>query len=348
LEAYYEPQFSPRSHGFRPGRGCHTALLDIQRNWPGTIWLVEGDIKGAFDNLNHQVLMGILRENIHDNRFLRRLEGLLSAGYLENWTYHETLSGAPQGGIVSPLLANLYLDRLDQFVEQILIPQYTHGEKRRKNPAYQHLYYKSWTARRQGNQEEASAYLAEARQLPTIDSYDPDYRRLRYCRYADDFLLGCAGPRVEAEEIKQQLQRFLLDTLKLELSPEKTLITHARTERAHFLGYELHVYHDNTKITSQKRSINGRIGLRVPENVVHSKNAIYTKNGKPTHRLILTYDSPFSMVSQYQSEYRGLVNYYQMAYNRHTLNRLCWTMEQSLLKTLASKLQISSAKVRAR
>ena len=128
LEAYYEPQFSPHSHGFRPGRGCHTALKEIIQAWTGTKWFIEGDIKGCFDNIDHTILMSILREKIHDNRFLNLVDNLLKAGYLEEWKYRPTLSGTPQGGIVSPLLANIYLDRLDKFVEQTLVPEYTKGK----------------------------------------------------------------------------------------------------------------------------------------------------------------------------------------------------------------------------
>ena len=117
LEAYYEPQFSDRSHGFRPGRGCHTALREIQHQWRGTVWFIEGDISECFDRLDHAMMRSILAEDIRDGRFLRLIDGLLQAGYLEDWRYHETLSGAPQGGVLSPLLSNIYLDRLDRYVE---------------------------------------------------------------------------------------------------------------------------------------------------------------------------------------------------------------------------------------
>ena len=125
LEAYYEPQFSDHSHGFRPRRGCHTALTEIHKQWTGTKWFIEGDIKGCYDNIDHTILMHILRENIRDNRFLRLIEGTLKAGYCEEWTYHPTFSGSPQGGIVSPILSNIYMDRLDRYVEDTLIPAYT-------------------------------------------------------------------------------------------------------------------------------------------------------------------------------------------------------------------------------
>jgi group II intron reverse transcriptase/maturase len=124
LEAYYEPQFSDRSHGFRPGRGCHTALWEIQRQWRGTVWFIEGDISDCFGSLDHSMMRSMLSEDIRDGRFLRLIDGLLQAGYLEDWRYHETLSGAPQGGILSPLLSNIYLNRLDRYVETTLLPVY--------------------------------------------------------------------------------------------------------------------------------------------------------------------------------------------------------------------------------
>ena len=136
LEAYYEPQFSDRSHGFRPNRGCHTALGNVVNYWHGVRWFVEGDIKGCFDNIDHEVMLSVLGEKLRDNRFLRLLKHLLKAGYLEEWRYGRTLSGTPQGGVVSPILANIYLDRLDKFVENVLIPAHTRGTARRPNPAW--------------------------------------------------------------------------------------------------------------------------------------------------------------------------------------------------------------------
>src|SRR5258708_15564592 len=127
LEAYYEPQFRARSHGFRPRRGCHTALQEIQRGWAGTAWFVEGDISQCFDRLDHAIMRGILAEKIHDNRFLRLIDGLLQAGYLEEWHHFATLSGSPQGGILSPILANIYLARLDPVLKNELPP--THNPR---------------------------------------------------------------------------------------------------------------------------------------------------------------------------------------------------------------------------
>lgn len=344
LEAYYELQFSLRSHGFRSGRGCHTALSEIHQRWTGTVWFLEGDVTACFDSLDHQTLLSILRERIHDNRFMRLIEGLLKAGYLEDWNYHRTLSGSPQGGIVSPILANIYLDRLDQFVETVLVPDYTRGIKRAMNPAYRRLVEQRWYWKRR-NPIRARELLKQLRKLPSGDPRDPDYRRLRYLRYADDFLLGFAGPRSEAETIKHRLGEFLRETLKLELSEAKTLITHGRTGTARFLGYDVVVLHSNDRITRGRRSVTGGVGFKVPPTVVQAKCARYLRHGKPRTLPQRLNDSAFSIIAQYDGEFSGLVNYYRMAYNLHRLNRLKWVMEQSLTKTLAAKLRTSVPQV---
>ncbi len=208
LDAYLEPQFSPHSHGFRPERGCHTALREIYHNWVGSVWFIEGDISKCFDALSHELLLSMLRETIKDERFLRLISGLLKAGYLEDWRWNKTYSGTPQGSIVSPILANLYLDKLDQFVETVLMPEYTRGTKRKANKTYEKLMHRASYLFRIGRQEEAQVVRKEAQALPSQVLHDPDYRRLRFCRYADDFLLGFVGPKEEAEEIKHRLRNL--------------------------------------------------------------------------------------------------------------------------------------------
>jgi group II intron reverse transcriptase/maturase len=340
LNAYYEPQFSNHSHGFRPERGCHTALRDI-KTWDGTAWFIEGDISKCFDKLDHQVLLTILRENIHDEKFIQLIKELLEAGYLEDWKYHATLSGAPQGGVFSPLLANIYLDKLDKYIERQLIPAHTKGERRKANATYQSIASKAARVRKAGRTEEARLLRQLQQQLPSYDPNDPDFRRLRYVRYADDFLLGFNGPREEAEEIKQKLEGFLRGEIKLELSPAKTLITHARTQAARFLGYEIQVLHNDAKQTNGRRSVNGQIGFRVPKDVIQEKCQDYTEEGEPIHRPEMLKDSVFTIISTYQAEYRGLVEYYRMAHDlSKSLFRVKWDMERSLTKTLAAKEQI--------
>jgi len=348
LEAYYEPQFSDHSHGFRPERGCHTALWEIYRTWHGTAWFIEGDISQCFDSLDHQVLLSILGERIHDGRFLRLIAGMLKAGHLEEWKFGATLSGTPQGGVVSPILSNIYLDRLDKFVEQTLLPAFNRGARRKPNPEYHTLTHRAQYFRRKGRHQMAAELMKQAQRLPSVDTNNPGHRRLRYVRYADDFLLGFNGPRVEAEEIKRRLGEFLRDKLQLELSETKTLITHARSEAARFLGYEVTTIHDDRARHRGRRSINGKVGLRVPAEVIKAKRRPYMRNGKAVHRTERLNDSTFSIVEQYQAEYRGLVEYYRLAYNLSKLDTLRWIMEGSLLKTLAYKLRISMPRARKR
>src|SRR5215471_9594792 len=266
LEAYYDVQFSDRSHGFRPGRGCHTALTEVARTWTGTHWFIEGDISDCFGSLDHEVMLSILAEKIHDSRFLRLIGAMLKTGYLEDWRWNATLSGAPQGGVASPILSNIYLDRLDKFVEQQLLPVYSRGRLRRPNPAYEQVENAIARARRHGDREAVRALRRRRRTLPSQDPNDPDYRRLRYVRYADDWLLGFAGPKREAEEVKSRIGAFLRDELKLELSDSKTLITHATTGAARFLGYEIRAQHADNKLDRRgQRAVNGAIGLFVPK-----------------------------------------------------------------------------------
>jgi group II intron reverse transcriptase/maturase len=346
LEAYYEPQFSDHSHGFRAGRGCHTALSEVYYNWRGTAWFIEGDISACFDRLSHDMLVNILAEKIHDGRFLRLISELLKTGYLEEWVFNATLSGVPQGGVVSPILSNVYLDRLDKFVEQTLIPVYTRGNRRRNHPEYKRLQKRMWALVKAGRKQEAKVLRRTLQRLPARDPLDPDYRRLRYVRYADDWLLGFCGPRAEAEVIKRQLGDFLRDELKLDLSATKTLITHARSQAAHFLGYEVVVLdNDTSRDQHGHRNINGQVGLKVPVEVIRRKCQAYSGHGKPMHRTERVNDSAFSIVAQYQLEYRGTVAYYHAAFNLHRLSRLKGVMEQSLAKTLAKKFRTSVTKV---
>jgi group II intron reverse transcriptase/maturase len=355
LEAYYEPVFSDRSHGFRPGRGCHTALREVANTWTGTTWFVEGDIADCFGSFDHQVMLAILAEKIHDNRFLRLVRNMLTAGYLEDWRWGATLSGVPQGGIASPVLSNIYLHKLDIFVETVLIPEYTRGGRRARNPAYRAVEQAITAARRKGDRAEVRSLYRRLHSLPSQDPRDPGYRRLRYCRYADDTLLGFAGPKAEAEEIKQKLAAFLREDLKLELSPGKTLITHARSQRAKFLGYEIAIAGSNRRTRRpsasdrrNRRSVNGTVTLHVPASVVKAKAAPYLSRGKPARRTPMVNDTDYNIVARFGAEYRGIVQYYLLAGDVFRLHRLRWVMETSMLKTLASKHRSTVSKMAAK
>ncbi len=342
LNAYYEPQFSKHSHGFRPKRSCHTALKEIVKEWRGITWFIEGDIKGCFDNIDHELLLQILGRKIKDEKFLKLMREMLKVGYLEDWKYHQVLSGTPQGGVISPLLSNIFLNELDKFMEEVLLPKYNIAERykgRRINPEYNRLRYLRDRASKAGHKEEAESWDKLMKQQ-RYWSDTGEYRRLRYIRYADDFLLGFTGPKQEAEAIKQEIKTFLA-TLKLEMSDEKTLITHASTESARFLGYEVSIALENSRRKSKRRTINGSTMLRIPEDVKKKWEAKYQAKGKVVHLTERIDDTDFDIISQYQSELQGLVNYYRMAVNAAGLWKIKWIMETSLTKTLARKHKTS-------
>ena len=273
---------------------------------------------------------------------------MLKAGYLEDWEYHDTLSGVPQGGVVSPILSNVYLHKLDEFVERELIPQYTRGARRKSNPEYHRKASRLKYARRTGKRASARDLEKELHVLPFGDPMDPGYRRLRYIRYADDHILGFTGPKAEAEEIKARLAEFLRETLGLELNAAKTLITHARTQPARFLGYHVIVQHCDTKQTGGRRAANGKIALRVPPDVVKAQCARYRHRGKPWQRPRLQNLDDYDIVGTYGAEYRGVVNYYLLAQDVWRLHTLHWHALTSMLKTLAAKHSSSVTKMAAR
>ena len=312
LEAIYEGSFHESSHGFRPNKSCHTALNEVKKTFVGVKWFIEGDIKGFFDNINHDVMIKILAKRINDERFLRLIRKFLNAGYIEDWKYSVTYSGTPQGGIISPILANIYLDELDRYMKQY-IENFDSGKERKKNPKSLSCKYKmQWTMDKLKKTCSNDERIRLAKQLktqrrnymeiPREDEMDNSYRRLKYVRYADDFLCGVIGSRQDAERIKKDIKNFLSEILFLELSDEKTLITHAE-QSAEFLGYEV----DIRKSNSTKRSSNGRmrrafnktVRLRIGDNVVKNKLLEYkvldirTHNGKEQwKRAMETQNSP--------------------------------------------------------
>lgn len=348
LEAYYEPQFSEHSHGFRPNKGCHTALQEIQV-WKGTRWFIEGDISKYFDTIDHNILLEILSKNIQDGRFIRLVGNMLKAGYIEDWQFNQTISGTPQGGVISPLLANVYLNEFDSWINEILIPKYTKGKRQKSNPAYNKMNAEINKCRKKGDIKTAHRLVVERRKIPSVDTQDENYRRLRYVRYADDFLIGFTGSKADAEEIKTEIGAFLKSKLNLVMSEEKTLITNASSQAAKFLGYEIKAQRVNDYIDPKgRRGVNGAIALLVPANVIEEKCKIYMKRGKAVHRNNLLHDDDFSIVQTYQQEYRGLVQYYILAQNLSWFSKLYWYMETSLLKTLACKHRSSINKQKAK
>lgn len=368
LEAIYEGHFETTSHGFRPKRSCHTALLHIQKTFSGAKWFIEGDIKGFFDNIDHDVLVGILRERISDDRFIRLIRKFLKAGYVEDWTFHNTYSGMPQGGIVSPILANIYLDKLDKYVKEY-IRHFDMGTKRRPGKESNDLANeRKRTVRKlkkvkDGTEKAAlvarlKAIEQERAAFPSGDEMDGSYRRLKYIRYADDFILGVIGSKEDALRIKEDIKSFLSESLALELSEEKTLITHTG-KSAKFLGYEITVTRNN----HQRRDVQGRLrrtyGKRVRLNVSmatlrdklleYGAMEIKLRNGKeiwkPKCRSGLIFNDDLEILDRYNRETVGFCNYYLIANNCVILHNFRYIMEYSMYKTFAGKYRSTVRKI---
>jgi len=367
LESIYEPTFSNFSHGFRPKRSCHTALLQIQHNFTAVKWFVEGDIKACFDTIDHHILVSILRRRIADESFIELIWKFLKAGYMENWQYNATFSGTPQGSGISPILANLYLNELDVFMEEYK-QNFDKGTIRTHNNEYarRHSTYQRYKEKCAKNwasisgQEKMEA-LAEQKRLrkefqsfPALDPMDMNYRRIQYVRYADDFLIGIIGGKADAQKVKEDISEFLSSRLKLSMSAEKTLITHGH-DKARFLGYDITVNDDTStrKISKgQTRIYMNRVKLYLPKEKWIGKLLDYgilkimsDENGKekwkPLQRDDYMHLAPHEIVVQYNAQIRGMYNYYRLASNVSVLNKFSYVMEYSMYKTLAGKLNIT-------
>lgn len=362
LEAIYEPIFSDYSHGFRPKRSCHTALAQIKKEFTGARWFIEGDIKGCFDNINHAILVEIINQKIKDARFLKLIRLFLKAGYMEDWKYHETYSGCPQGGIISPILANIYLNELDRHVMKIkkefdvaikahYTPEYTKLVGLRKR-----LHNKIKNSNGIEREKLIEEYKSATAQMLKLPAKQCDDKKIKYVRYADDFLIAVNGNRQDCEKIKQELTEFISTTLKMELSQEKTLITHSNTP-ARFLGYTVRVRRDQQikpKGKFKTRSMNNKVELNIPfkdkiEKFLFLNGIVKQRsdNGRlePIHRPQLLNRTDLEIVTIYNAELRGICNFYGLASNFNKLIYFNYLMEYSCLKTLAGKHRSKVSKI---
>lgn len=373
LESIYDTTFSHYSHGFRPNRSCHTALLQLQHNFTGVKWFVEGDIKSYFDTIDHHILVSILRKRINDEAFIELIWKFLKAGYMENWTYNATYSGIAQGSGISPVLANIYLNEFDRFMENYK-QGFDKGTGRRRNNEYskRQSYHqrckdkvrKEWESYSDTEKQEAIRRLADLKRdfqkVPMGEPFDEGYRRIQYVRYADDFLIGVIGSKEDAERIKSDVGKFFKDVLKLELSAEKTLITHSN-DKARFLGYDVTVCNDcalkRAKGKGTVKAYTGKIKLYLPKDkwvgklLQYDVLRIVSKAGekevwKPLQRDNYIFLPVHEMVQKYNAQIRGIYNYYRLASNVSVLNKFRYVMEYSLYKTVAAKYRITMTKAK--
>ena len=368
LEAIYEGHFEKCSHGFRPHRSCHTALASISEGFDGTRWFIEGDIKGFFDNINHDIMIGILGERIKDERFLRLIRKFLKAGYLEQWEFHGTYCGTPQGGVLSPILANIYLDKLDKYMVEY-ISSFNIGKARKRNPEYKRIgSRKDKRVKKLKNERDRQKIAAlrmeikklhrEMQQHPATLDMDRDFKRMRYVRYADDFLIGVIGSKEDCVKAKEYIKNFLRDKLKLELSDEKTLITNGH-DKAKFLGYEITIRKTDKTRKNKKgiaiRSLDHKTVLLLPFEVMRDKligykaMKIVREKGKEkwesTSRPYLRSNDDLEILTRYNSEIRGIYNYYCLANNVNILNDFYYIMKESMYKTFSSKYESTVRKI---
>lgn len=363
LEAIYEPIFLDCSHGFRPKRSCHTALQSIKKGFNGSRWFIEGDIKGCFDNIEHNSLISLINTKIKDMRIIKLLWKFLKAGYMEDWKYHVTHSGTPQGGIISPLLSNIYLHELDKFAIK-LADDFNAPPSQNFTNEYEIIFRSVESIRkmigRADNEVSRQVLLKKLKETRAILLKTPckkqDDKKIKYVRYADDFLIAINGSKEDCIAIKRQFTDFIANTLKMELSEEKTLITHSN-DYARFLGYDVRVRRCNKikksgKIT--KRTLNNTVELNIPledkiMRFLFSKDIIaQNKDGliKPIHRTRLIPCTLLEIVNTYNAELRGICNYYSLASNYTMLNYFSYLMEYSCLKTLANKQKSKISKIK--
>jgi group II intron reverse transcriptase/maturase len=374
LENIWEGVFLKCSHGFRPKRSCHTALISIQTTFTGVKWFVEGDIKGCFDHIDHHILIGILRKRIKDEKFISLIWKFLKAGYLDNWEYHKTISGTPQGSLISPILANIYLHELDQYM-MMYKSHFDRGRTRKRNPEHRKLESRKYQLKKRVSpiwsrltDLQKQEYLLQTKKIekemmkiePTLP-LDTHFKRMHYVRYADDFIIGVIGSKEDASTIKEDIKAFVRERLNLELSDEKTLVTHSK-KKARFLGYDLSVIRNGTPKRNRNgqltRAYNHHLKLYVPHQVwrnkllnektmriAHRKNSV-EEVWLPISKSDLINKNDTNILKHYNYEIRGLYNYYQLACNVGSLHSYNYFMYYSLLRTLAKKYKVSVKKAR--
>ncbi len=351
LEPIYEPTFSKYSHGFRSGRSCHTALKNIRKTWSGCKWAIEGDIKGCYDNVDHHVLINILRKKIQDERFIQLIWKLLRSGVIIDNKYVNNKLGTPQGGILSPLLANIYLNEFDQFIHYSM-DILNSNTSRRPNPEYKRLESRIWKLRNKINNSTTNLFnkkielkhLTKERFLiPSKRPVDKKYIRIRYIRYADDWIIGIIGNKDLATKFRFIIKSFLESELKLTLSPEKTHITHLPSRNVKFLGYQIQIGQSSQLTTTSgqnRRSAGWQPRLFMPTNEVIKKlsEKNFCKHGKGvTKKGWILYPDDI-ITKRYNSILLGLKNYYSPSDNyRTSIYRIQYILKFSWAHTLATK-----------
>lgn len=349
LEAIFEPSFSTNNHGFRPMRSCHSALRQVKTQFGAASFFIEGDISKCFDSFDHHLLIKFLRERISDEKFIQLIWKALKAGYLEFHDVKHSITGTPQGSIISPILANIYLHSLDTFVNDLKL-DFDKGKTVQRNPEYRQLEYLRLKALKLDNMEEAKALLKKIQTMKARLPSDPNFRRLYYVRYADDWLIAIRGPLSETREILEKINNFLKNELKLELSASKTLITKPSEKPALFLGTLISISSHSTFYAGkngQRLKAVSQIQMLAPLDRIYTKLAaanmmdLETKKGIP--RFLWYAENKEAIIKLYNSVFRGYLNYYSFANNRSRVaSSLEWILKSSCARLLAAKFKLGN------
>jgi len=343
LEAIYEPNFNECSHGFRPNKSCHTALRTLRQKFVMAKWFIEGDISKCFDTIDHNKLMNILSERIKDQRFLDLIRKALKAGYMEFSRYSHSVAGTPQGSIVSPILANIYLDKLDTFVLN-LKSEFDIGTKATIDPLYKKLARRKERAK---TIEEKLTIHKMLLQTPSKMSIDPNFKKLEYIRYADAWIIGVRGSKEDCVKLMNRIKEFLRSELNLDLSETKTKITNAGKEQAEFLsvgikrsGHETYSLKNNVLSRNVKN-----MRLTAPLDRVTKKLASngFMKDGVPYPKFIWMQVPKDAIILLYNSVYRGIIQYYRFADNFNNLSsKVHYILKNSCARLLTAKFKAKS------
>jgi nicotine oxidoreductase len=365
LTKIYEPKFSEHSHGFRPNRSCHTALREVKTN-VSTTWIIEGDIKGFFDNINHKILLDLLSKEIKDQRFLDLIRKAIKAGYIYENSKIPSNIGVPQGSILSPILSNIYLHEFDKFMEEQIELKSSKIPITIDNPEYvkyHNLLQRSKKWEKEGTKkiEDIKKIRKEAKKMRiSLPSkiFIRGLMKINYIRYADDFIVNIRGEKNQVLELKEIIKKYLNDTLKIELSEEKTKITNIKHKIVKFLGTYIKqraarnrhlVVRD--KLGRIQRTSGNTIILEAPIQDLQKKLIEKGFFVKEDHLILPVRYKPWiglttpDMILRFNSIAQGIINYYSFAHNVPAIKKLIYLLKDSLVKTLGDKLKLSVKKV---
>lgn len=338
LECIFNAQFRESSHAFRPGRGCHTALNRIRLSFGKSNWFIEGDINQQYPSIDHNILVNILREKIQDEPFIDLVYKYMHVGYGEKSDEIMPMKlGLIQGGLISPILSNIYMHPFDEWMEDVLIPKYTIGRRKKANPEYTKMI------RQHGS--------AVDKLIGTSIPNDKNFGRVSYVRYVDDFLIGVVGSKDTCKKIREEIKVFLEKHLAMTLNIDKTHITHSTTERALFLGYDISCtpkskmpigYNSRKRLVRKTtRTVMNAPIKRVVERL-RLKGFLNSKN-QPTRCGRYINMDLWNIIDSYKSIERGVLNYYSMANNYGRLSaRVHYSLKYSCALTISSKMKLKT------